>query len=136
MNKIIKREQKGFTLLEVLIALTVIGISLGVVFQSLARSKRISWKADDVMNAARISNNLFSDSVLLKKVINDEEIDGEVEKNDSWSYTMSAKPLEIKILDDEDDIVEIKSMYEINLCLILKSHLKEKSFCTLRWYRE
>ncbi|OQY13872.1 MAG: hypothetical protein B6I31_00225 [Desulfobacteraceae bacterium 4572_19] len=131
-----KKTEKGFTLLEVLIALTIIGISLGVIFQSLARSKRISWKADEVMEAARISNNLLADSVLLEQVVKDKDMDGTVEDDDKWSYTISAKPLEIEVFEDDENSVEIASMYEINLCLILKSHSKEKSFCLARWYRE
>jgi len=38
---------KGFTLLEVLIAMTIVGMALGTVFGLLAGSKRLAFKAAD-----------------------------------------------------------------------------------------
>ncbi|MDM8564838.1 type II secretion system protein [Candidatus Halobeggiatoa sp. HSG11] len=41
------KKNKGFTLLEVLIALTIVGMSLGTVYGLLAGSKRLAFKAAD-----------------------------------------------------------------------------------------
>ena len=57
--------QGGFTLLEVLIAMVILGASLGVIFQLLAQSKRISLKSDETLAAVRIMNNLMEDPRLM-----------------------------------------------------------------------
>jgi general secretion pathway protein I len=43
----IKRIQTGFTLLEVILALVIVGLALGSVFGLLAGSKRLAFKAVD-----------------------------------------------------------------------------------------
>ncbi|MCK5877592.1 MAG: type II secretion system protein [Candidatus Marithrix sp.] len=41
------KKNNGFTLLEVLIALTIVGMALGTVYSLLAGSKRLAFKATD-----------------------------------------------------------------------------------------
>ncbi|OQY50740.1 MAG: hypothetical protein DRR08_02295 [Candidatus Parabeggiatoa sp. nov. 2] len=45
MNR--KTKQAGFTLLEVLVAMAIVGIALGTLFSLLAASKRLAFKAVD-----------------------------------------------------------------------------------------
>jgi prepilin-type N-terminal cleavage/methylation domain-containing protein len=45
MNR--KNKQAGFTLLEVLVAMAIVGIALGSIFGLLAASKRLAFKAVD-----------------------------------------------------------------------------------------
>jgi prepilin-type N-terminal cleavage/methylation domain-containing protein len=124
----------GFTLLEVLVALLVAGISLGAVFQAFSQSKRISWKADEKLESARIAQNILADSALIDAALRDEGKEGIVEGENGWKYIISVKPLEY-IPENEENPLEIPAMLDLRLCLVHDSGQKEKSFCLNRWYR-
>ena len=50
-----RRRQRGFTLLEVIVALTITGFVLGGLFTLLGGSKRLSWASEDSLaRAARV----------------------------------------------------------------------------------
>jgi len=124
----------GFTLLEVLVALIIIGISLGVVFQAFSQSKRISWKADEKTEAARIARNILANTALIEAALRDKEKEGAVQEENGWTYTISVHPLELESEDKEID-VEIPSMLKLNLCLVHNMGQNEKTFRLNRWYR-
>ena len=129
-----KSTSAGFTLLEVLVALIIIGISLGTVFQALSHSKRIAWRSAEVIDSIRIFNNLLADSALIDEALREKETEGTVDGENEWRYTVSVVPLELEN-QNSDEMLEIPSMYELRLCLIHQSFLKEKSYCITRWYR-
>ncbi len=123
----------GFTLLEVLVALIIIGVSLGVVFQAFSQSKRISWKADEKTEAARIAQNILANSSIIEAALKDKEKDGVVQEEKGWTYVLSVHPLE---LESEEEInVEIPSMLKLNLRLVHNTGQNEKTFRLNRWYR-
>jgi prepilin-type N-terminal cleavage/methylation domain-containing protein len=124
----------GFTLLEVLVALLIIGISLGAVFQAFSQSKRISWRSDEVMEGARIAHNILANSALIDASLREEGKEGTVEGENGWRYTVSVHPLELKS-ENGDIPLEVPSMLEWRLCLIHETVQREKSFCLSRWYR-
>lgn len=124
----------GFTLLEVLVALIIIGISLGVVFQAFSQSKRISWKSDEKMECARIAQNILANSVLVRNALIEEETEGIVEGEDGWRYTLSAQPLELTS-EDADFPLAVPSMMDLKLRIYHESGQVEKSFELNRWYR-
>jgi len=41
--------QRGFTLLEVLVAMTITGLAMGGLFSVIAGNKRLAWKAEDTL---------------------------------------------------------------------------------------
>jgi len=124
----------GFTLLEVLVALIIIGISLGAVFQAFSQSKRISWKSDEVMESSRIANNIFANSALIDASLREKGKEGVVEGENGWRYTISVHPLEIKS-ENEGIPVEVPCMLKLRLCLVHETGQRKKSFCLSRWYR-
>ncbi len=124
----------GFTLIEVMVALIILGISSGAIFQSLSQSKRISWKSDEVMETARIAHNILVDSALIDTALRDKEKEGAVEGETGWHYVISVSPLELET-ENAEELLEVPSMVKLNLCLIHKLGQKEKSFCLTRWYR-
>lgn len=133
-RKISGSGELGFTLLEVMVALMIIGISLGAVFQAFSQSKRISWKSDEKMECARIAQNILSNSALITAALNEEGKEGIVEGENGWRYTITINPLEHRSGDGES-LLEVPSMMNMRLCLIRDSGQEEKSFCLNRWYR-
>jgi len=128
------RSNDGFTLLEVMVALIIIGLFLGSTFQSISQSKRISWRSSEVIEAVRIANNLLADSALIEKAIKEKEIEDDIKGEDGWRYTISVSPLELKP-DNAEQPSEIPSMVKLRLCQVYQSGQREKSFCLTRWYR-
>ncbi len=124
----------GFTLLEVLVALIIVGISLGAVFQAFSQSKRISWKSDEKMECTFIAQNILANSALIDAALKNEGKEGVVEGKHAWRYTISVQPLELTS-EDEETPIEIPSMLNLKLCLVLDTGQKEKTFELSRWYR-
>lgn len=127
--------QVGFTLLEVLVSLIIVGISFGVVFQALSQSKRISWKADELLAASRIAHNLLVDSKLINTALNNREVEGEVAGEDGWKFTLTAKPL---VMEEGNGTppIEIPSLFEMRLCLSYEKTRQGRQICLTRWYRQ
>jgi prepilin-type N-terminal cleavage/methylation domain-containing protein len=125
----------GFTLLEVLVALIVLALSLGVTFQALSQSGRISWKADRYVDAARIAQNLLSDTEWVRQAIKDKDRQGALKGEDGWRYSVTVEPLTLK-MDEQEEAVEIPSMVTLRLCLSYGDDRERKSYCLTRWYRE
>lgn len=44
-----RRFERGFTLLEVMVALTITGLALGGLFGIIAGNKRLAWRAEEVL---------------------------------------------------------------------------------------
>jgi len=125
----------GFTLLEVLVSLIIVGISFGVVFQALSQSKRISWKADELLRASRITHNLLVDSNLLTSAVNNGEVAGEVAGEDGWKFTLTAKPF-VKEEDNGTAPIEIPSLFDMRLCLSYGEGGQGRHLCVTRWYHQ
>jgi prepilin-type N-terminal cleavage/methylation domain-containing protein len=124
----------GFTLLEVLVAMIVMAMSLGVTFQALSQSGRISWKADRYGQAARIAQNLLADTEWVRQAIKDKDRQGELKEEDGWRYSVTVEPLTLKM--DEEEAVEIPSMITLRLCLSYGDDREKRPYCLTRWYRE
>lgn len=129
------RCQQGFTLVEVVVALIILGISLGAVFQVLSVSRRISEKADETLTAVRLAQNLLSDPALVNSVMQGSTITHPVEGESGWRYSFSAVPLEIA-LSTNRDVFQVPAMVELDLCLYHATDLREKAFCIRQWYRQ
>ncbi len=124
----------GFTLLEVLVALIILGISFGVVFQTLSQSRKISWRSDELMAASRIAHNLLLDSRLTDTALQEGEVEEDVAGEEGWKFSFSAQPLALKG-DDNTEPIEIPFMFEMRLCLSHEINLRKRHFCLTRWYR-
>jgi general secretion pathway protein I len=130
-----KTSQRGFTLIEVLVALIILGISLGAVFQALSSSRRISLKADETLTAVRLAQNILANPVLIDTALNGGGISGNIEMEPSWRYSLTALPLELDTGDTRGDVVQVPAMFELNLCLFHVTDLREKAFCMKQWHR-
>lgn len=131
MNR--EKQERGFTLLEVVVAMVILGITVSVVFQLLAQSKRISIKSDDAIEAVRIMNNLFCDRTLMEKAENQQELSGEVSEEPGWEYRISVKSPVTVERGEEEDPYENEAMGSFHLTLVKISGTRERSFSATRW---
>jgi prepilin-type N-terminal cleavage/methylation domain-containing protein len=129
-----KNKPSGFTLMEVLVALVILGISLGAIFQALSSSRRISLKADENLDAVRLASNLLNDPAVVDTALKRGEIMNRIEGEAGWRYSLSAQPLEIDT-GDTRDVFQVPAMFALNLCLFHESDFREKAFCMQQWIR-
>jgi prepilin-type N-terminal cleavage/methylation domain-containing protein len=129
-----KNRQHGFTLIEVLVALIILGISLGAIFQALSSSRRISLKADETLQAVRLAGNLLASPALMDTALKGREIAARIDGEAGWRYTFSALPLEIDT-GNKRDVFQVPAMFELMLCLYHETDRREKAFCMKRWIR-
>ena len=129
-----KAGQRGFTLIEVLVALMILGVSLGAIFQGLSASRRISLKADETLTAVRLAQNLLANAALIDTVLKGKGVSDRIDEEIGWRYTFSSLPLEITVGDSRDTL-QVPSMFELTLCLFHETDRREKAFCTKQWRR-
>ena len=125
----------GFTLLEVMVALLILGASLGAVFGGLYQAKRISWRAAERLTAIRILHNLLNDEQLRRQCIADGEISNEVKDEDGWRYAFSSEQLTLDVGDDGEPL-EIPGVFKITACVSHAANGREKKYCLERWQRK
>lgn len=128
------RNNTGFTLLEVLVSLIILGISFGVLFETLSQSKRVSWKADETVQAARVAHNLLASPKFVRAALDSRGAEGTIKDEKDWHYSFEVSSL--KLQDQNEQIVEIPGMLEIKLCISRAGHREQERFCLTRWYRE
>ena len=130
-----KNRQCGFTLIEVLVALIILGISLGAIFQALSSSRRISLKADETLLAVRLAGNLLASPALVDNALKGGAISAIIGGEVGWRYTISSLPLEIDT-GDKRDVFQVPAMFELTLCLFHERDRLEKAFCVKQWIRQ
>jgi prepilin-type N-terminal cleavage/methylation domain-containing protein len=130
-----KNRQSGFTLIEVLVALIILGISLSAIFQALSSSRRVSLKADETLQAVRLAGNLLASSVLMDNALKGRAISAIIDGEAGWRYTISSLPLEIDT-GDKRDVFQVPAMFELTLCLFHETDRREKAFCVKQWIRQ
>lgn len=134
----------GYTLLEVMVALIIIGISLTAVTGGLGSSKRLSAKADQAVDAVRILNNLFNDTKFVKDIIKEEEYDDMLPMEEGWHCRVEVEPLNVKIIEDVmgraplsngdgGEEIEVPGMVAVKVCLKNNDSIIEKEYCITRW---
>ena len=128
------KHSNGFTLLEVLVALIIIGISLGAVFQAFSQSKRIAWKSDEKAEGARITQNILANSPLINAALKANGKRGAVKGEKHWEYAISVHPLELEA-EDQETSIEVPSMLKLDLLLVHNTGQSKRTFHLNRWYR-
>ena len=117
-------------------ALIILGISLGAVFQALSSSRRISLKADETLTAVRLAQNLLADPALIDAAVNGREVAAQIDgEAGGWRYTLSAQPLEINP-GNSRNVFQVPAMFELTVCLIHETDVHEKAFCMKKWQRQ
>lgn len=127
------RAYSGYTLLEVMVALFIVSISLGAVFQNLSVSKKSSIRSEKAYTAVRLANNIFHDIETINRVVRGEIIEQKISGRQKWYYRFSSKPLVVDSLSDDDTPLEIDKLKKLTLCILYGKGQKKQSFCFVKW---
>ncbi|RLB11185.1 MAG: hypothetical protein DRG63_13185 [Deltaproteobacteria bacterium] len=128
------QKKSGFTLLEVLVSLVILGVCFGVLFETLSQSKRLSWKSNEAAEASRVVHNLLASSEFVKRAMEQGTAQGIVRGEAGWHYWVEVRPLELGAKDETP--AGIPGMLEIRLCVSPAQDPAKRRFCLTRWYRE
>lgn len=92
------KSSAGFTLIEALVALTILALSLTVLFQSYSSGLTLVRTMDDHLNARTLARSLLSEGALLASTtnLNRQGREGALD----WSLTVSPAPVRLSP-DDE-----------------------------------
>jgi len=124
---------RGFTLLEVLIALTVMGITVAVLFYGFSQSARLQRKAHEVMEASRVARLVLADRTLLSQAAARGRLEGPVDGEPGWFFILEARPLVVP-LDKRAEAYEDPNMVEMTLCVFSEESGRSGSRCLVGWY--
>ncbi|MEA1866495.1 MAG: type II secretion system protein [Thermodesulfobacteriota bacterium] len=122
-NHQITKSSSGFTLIEVLVATAIMGISLGVLLSGFAQGHRQAFRGDMARQAATIAESvLYGMANELESLSSSEE---DVEDHPGWSYKVETRDLVLKITaqdqdqdqdqDQEEKEIEIPELKELVL---------------------
>jgi len=158
--------KSGYTLLEVMVALIIIGISITAVTGALSTSKGLSARADHAIESVRILNNILNNPELMKIVVANKNFEKVLEDEDGWIVRAQTDPLIINSADLAWDVdgrslnksnntkknkkqlkensrkniggkeIEVPGMVSVILCIRQTNQLIEKEYCVSSWKRQ
>jgi prepilin-type N-terminal cleavage/methylation domain-containing protein len=135
-NQRLMANNDGYTLLEVMVALLIVAMSLGAVFQNISQSNRTAVRSELTLKAVRLAHNIFNDTELINAIMRDQIIEEQIPGQADWQYRFFAEPLVIEtFLEDEPIRLEIKEVRKIILCIFYGPQGNQQSFCFEKWRR-
>ena len=124
-------KQKGFTLLEVLVAFTMLAVTFATVMQIIAGSARNTVKASQQTKIAMLTQSKFDELGLLEK-LEEGTTNGYFDDNTSWQ--MDIIPFDVPYEGDFNQEFSAVELMEVRLTVISekgsRQHVTE--FNTLR----
>ncbi|MBF0467790.1 MAG: type II secretion system protein [Desulfamplus sp.] len=89
----------GYTLLEVMVALIIIGISITAVTGALSTAKGLSLRSDNAIDSVRILTNILNNPELMKMVVENKNLERILEDEDGWICRAETTPLVVNSAD-------------------------------------
>lgn len=153
----------GYTLLEVMVALIIIGISITAVTGALSTSTGLSARADYAIESVRIMKNILNNPELMNTIVENKNFDKVLDDEDGWTCHAETKPLVLNSADLEwnsdheqnsdkresskkiatkrkkiskGEEIEVPGMVEVTLCVRQTSQLLKKEYCLSIWKRQ
>ena len=97
-----KSNQRGFTLLEILVALTLMGIVLTTVIELLSSALNTAAVAKETAQAALLGRRLMEDLLGQQETFENEDWPGGGRVDDVYSWRVTITPYEGLELEDEE----------------------------------
>ena len=148
----------AYTLLEVMVALVIMGISISAVAGTLSSAKGLSGRANETVESLRVLNNVLNNPPLLKKMAGNEKSVTPLMDDDGWYCSATSEPLVLQrgdlqlFIDSTDDSasqrgegeeqggegeeIEVPGMMRVTLCVSRGESGSGKSICVERWLPE
>jgi len=117
-----KRSDNGFTLMEVMVAMAILGIAVTVIIELFSGGLRLARKSEDYSRAVFYGRQLLEE-LCLKKEFSTLEEEGKFEGDYTWRYEI--KP-ELLVEEDREDTFPVE-LYNIKVLVFWPSGDKQKT---------
>lgn len=94
-----KMKISGYTLLEVMAALIIIGISITAVTGALSTAKGLSARSDHAVESVRILKNILNNPELMQQIMENKSFEKALDDENGWICRAETTPL---IIDSAD----------------------------------
>jgi general secretion pathway protein I len=118
------RGQGGFTLVEVVVAMAILGISLVLVIELFSGGLRLGRASEEHTVAAQLARQKIEEIALYKQV---EEGIEEGEFDSTYRWQVEVKKIDLLLLANETDYKPPAELYQIQVRIIWKSGSKERT---------
>lgn len=125
----------GYTLLEVMVALLIVAMSLGAVFQNLSQSNRSAIRSEKTLKAVRLAHNIFNDVEAIDALMPGDVFEDKIVGEENWYYRFSAESLVLETMAEDGIPMEIEGVKKIILCILHGPEENRQSFCFEKWRR-
>ena len=130
-----KQTTAGYSLIEVLVALAVIAVALGITFEAFTQSVRLRVRSERLLEASRVVRRILADDALIERAMERGEVSGNLSDEESWKYLLLAKPLNLQLARDVEP-VEIPRMYEVRICVFREGGDPKSGRCLVSWFKK
>ena len=117
-------KNKGFTLIEVLVAVAILGVGLTVLIELFSGGLRLGRASEEytkAVNCARIK----MEEIAVKPTIKEGSEEGEFDETFRWQ--VEVKKVEILPIENKPDFKPPAQFFQVRINIIWKSGLREKS---------
>jgi general secretion pathway protein I len=118
------RGQGGFTLVEVVVAMAILGISLVLVIELFSGGLRLGRASEEYTVAAQLARQKIEEIALYKQV---QEGSEEGEFDSTYRWQVEVKKIDLLPLANETDYKPPAYLYQIQVRIIWKSGSKERT---------
>lgn len=128
------RNQGGFSLVEILVAVFIVGLSLTVFFQLLSGNIKLSYKGRHLLNSAIHADEIFS-KLLLQDITSEDFVwHAEIEQGE-WDLQLKAIEIQETDIDtDELNIILPADLYRLVFTLYAADGRPVISLASVRQY--
>ena len=118
------RARGGFTLVEVVVAMAILGISLVLVIELFSGGLRLGRASEEYTVAAQLARQKIEEIALSKQV---EEGIEEGEFDRTYRWRVEVKKIDLLLLANETDYRPPVDLYQVQVRIIWKSGSKERT---------
>jgi prepilin-type N-terminal cleavage/methylation domain-containing protein len=116
--------QRGFTLIEVVVAMAILGVGLIVIIELFSGGLRLGRASEEYSRAVSFAR-MKMEEVSLQEYLEEGEEAGDFDKDYRWQ--VAVKKMDILPLEKNPDFQPLIELYQIKVNILWKSGSKEKS---------
>lgn len=117
-------KNKGFTLIEVLVAVAILGVGLTVLIELFSGGLRLGRASEEYTKAVNYARSKMEE-IAVKTTIEEGSEEGEFDETFRWR--IEAKKIEILPIENKPDFKPPARFFQVQINIIWKSGSKEKS---------
>jgi general secretion pathway protein I len=116
--------KKGFTLIEVLVALAILGVGLSVIIELFSGGLRLGKTSEEYTKAANYGRMKMEEISTQQDIAEGKE---EGEFDDGFRWQVDVKKIEILPIEKNPDFKPPVELFQVKINILWKSGLKERS---------